>query len=115
MDEVIQEDSLDRQLREAAPYIDDDGFTGRVLKQLPPARLAGRRSVRALILLGITILASGLSYVLSGGGRFIEHGLAWLTTLPLLWVFALALVCGILATALGIAAALTNNRRLQAL
>ncbi len=113
MDEVTQEDLLDRQLREAAPYIDDEGFTGRVLNQLPPSR-AGRRSLRVLILLGITILASGLSYFLSGGGRFIDRGLAWLAALPVLWVFALALGCGIVVTGLGIAAAIANNRQLQA-
>src|SRR5437762_1503583 len=45
-----QEDWLDRELREAAPYIDDDGFTVRVLQQLP----APRRShdlLRSVILL----------------------------------------------------------------
>ncbi len=38
MNEIKQEDWLDRQLREAAPYIDDEGFTARVLQQLPPPR-----------------------------------------------------------------------------
>ena len=64
MDEKQQEDSLDRQLREAAPYIDDEGFTARVLQQLPPPR-RGLDSLRAAILLGITLLASALAYVLS--------------------------------------------------
>ena len=36
MKQVNQEDWLDRELREAAPYIDDEGFTARVLQQLPP-------------------------------------------------------------------------------
>ncbi len=58
MDEKQQEDSLDRQLREAAPYIDDDGFTVRVLRQLPPPR-RGRDSLRAVILLGITLFMAG--------------------------------------------------------
>ena len=68
MDQFIGEEELDRQLREAAPYIDDDGFTRRVLKQLPvqpaPARLRG------LILILTATLASVLTYVVSGGGRF---------------------------------------------
>ena len=38
MNEVKEEDWLDRQLREAAPYIDDKGFTARVLQQLPAPR-----------------------------------------------------------------------------
>ena len=113
MDEIIQEDSLDRQLRDAAPYIDDEGFTARVLQQLPPSRPT-RYSFRALILLGVTILASVLSYVLSDGGRFIDRGLAWLSALPVLWILALALGSGILVTSLGIAAAIANNRQLQA-
>src|SRR6266536_1359498 len=81
MDEKQQEDSLDRQLREAAPYIDDDGFTVRVLRQLPPPR-RGRDSLRAVILLGITLLASALAYVLSDGGRFLVIAMARLTALP---------------------------------
>ena len=35
MDEIEQEDWLDRKLREAAPYIDDDGFTARVMEAIP--------------------------------------------------------------------------------
>jgi hypothetical protein len=38
MDEKNREDWLDQQLREAAPYIDDDGFTARVLQKLPVVR-----------------------------------------------------------------------------
>ena len=50
MDEQRQEDWLDRQLREAVSYIDDEGFTAQVLKRLP-ARRPGRRPLRAVILL----------------------------------------------------------------
>jgi len=32
---MIDDDTLDRQLREAAPYIDDEGFTARVMAKLP--------------------------------------------------------------------------------
>jgi hypothetical protein len=112
MNEATEDDLLDQQLRNAAPYIDDEGFTARVLQQLPQSR-AGRRSVRAPILLGITVLGCLLSYLLSGGGRFIEQGVAWLAGLPVLWVLALALGCGIVVTGLGITAAIANNRQLQ--
>ena len=31
----MEQDWLDKKLQEAAPYIEDDGFTARVLRQLP--------------------------------------------------------------------------------
>src|SRR5437867_11779500 len=72
MSEIEQEELLDRQLRDSAPYIDDAGFTARVLKQLP-RKLSGprRESLRAVIIFGITLLASVLAYVLSDVGRFV--------------------------------------------
>jgi hypothetical protein len=112
MDEKEQEDWLDRQLREAAPYIDDEGFTARVLRQLPAPR-RGRNSLRAVILLGITLLASALVYVLSDGGHFLIVVAARLTTLPTLWLLILALGSGILVMAGGIIAAICKTRELQ--
>ena len=113
MNDVNQEDWLDRQLREAAPYIDDDGFTARVVKKLPAPRRR-RDSLRAVILLGITLLASALAYVLSDGGRFVSVGVERLAILPMLWIFALALASGVVMTGLGLAAAISsNNRRSQ--
>ena len=32
---MIDDETLDRQLREAVPYINDDGFTARVIARLP--------------------------------------------------------------------------------
>jgi hypothetical protein len=112
MNQVNQEDWLDRQLREAAPYIDDDGFTARVLQQLPPPRRSHDR-LRAAIILGMTLLASVLAYVVSGGGRFISVTLERLAALPALWVFALALASGLLITAVGATAAISKGRVLQ--
>jgi anti-sigma factor RsiW len=112
MDEIKQEDWLDRQLREAAPYIDDEGFTARVLRQLPPSRHA-RRSFRGAILLTITLLASVLAYLISDGGRFLVVAMTRLTTLPMLWLFVLALGSGILVMAGGIIAAVSKTRELQ--
>jgi hypothetical protein len=105
MDEKQQEDWLDRQLREAAPYIDDEGFTARVLQRLPPARRGGD-SLRAVILLGITLLASALAYVLSDGGRFVVVAMERLTTLPTLWIWAFAFGSGLLVMAGGVIAAM---------
>lgn len=112
MDEVNTEDWLDRQLREAKPYIDDNGFAARVMKQLPAPR-AQRRSLRAVILLGSTILASGLSFFLSGDARFIVVNLEKMATLPMLWIFTLALSCGLLVTGAGLVAALSRTRDVQ--
>ena len=109
MNEISQEDPVDRQLRDAAPYIDDDGFTARVLQQLP----APRRSLRGAILLGITLLASVLAYVISDGGRFLVVAMARLATLPAFWLFALAFCSGILVMIAGVIAATAKASELQ--
>jgi anti-sigma factor RsiW len=112
MKQVNQEDWLDRELREAAPYIDDEGFTARVLQQLPPRR-PPRDLLRAAILLGMTLLASALAYVLSGGGRFVGVTIERLTALPALWVFVLAAASGLVVAAVGAAAAVVRGRALE--
>ena len=112
MEQVNQEDWLDRELREAAPYIDDEGFTARVLQQLPPPR-RGHDLLRAAILLGMTLLASLLAYIVSGRGRFVSITLERLVTLPALWVFVLALVSGLVIAAVGATAAISRERGLQ--
>jgi hypothetical protein len=112
MKQVNQEDWLDRELREAAPYIDDEGFTTRVLQQLPPPR-RGHDLLRATILLGMTFLASLLAYVISGGGRFVSVTLERLAALPALWVFVLALASGLIMAAAGATAAISRDRALR--
>jgi len=109
MKQVNQEDWLDRELREAAPYIEDGGFTVRVLQQLPPPR-RGHDVLRAAILLGMTFLASVLAYVVSGGGRFVSVTIERLAALPALWVFLLALASGLMISALGATAAISQGR-----
>jgi len=112
MNEMQREDWLDRQLREAAPYIDDEEFTARVLQQLPPPRRR-QDSVRAIILLGISLLASALAYVLSDGGRFLVVAMARLAALSTFWLLALAFGAGLLLMVGGVVAALsrTNEAR----
>ena len=112
MNQVNQEDWLDRELREAAPYIDDDGFTARLLQQLPPPR-RGHDLLRAVILLGMTFFASVLAYVVSGGGRFVGITLERLAALPVLWVLVLALASGLVIAAIGATAAISRERGLQ--
>jgi hypothetical protein len=112
MEQVNQEDWLDGELREAAPYIDDEGFTARVLQQLPPPRRS-HDWLRAAILLGMTLLASVLAYVVSGGGRFVGLTFERLAALPALWIFVLALVSGLMIAAVGATAAISQGRASQ--
>jgi hypothetical protein len=106
MDEQLNDDRLDALLREEMPYIDDNGFTARVAHQLPAPRQ--RRSMRALILLGMTLLAAALAYVASGDGAPIAEGFTRLALMPMPLLISLALLCGLLVTAGGVAAALSK-------
>ena len=112
MEAMNQEDRLDRQLREAAPYIEDDGFTAHVLRQLPAPRQRGR-SARPVILIGMSLLASAVAYVLSDGGRFVVVAMTRLTVLPSLWIFLLALGAGILVMTGGLVAAMFKTSELR--
>lgn len=112
MNEQTEHDWLDRKLQEAAPYIEDDGFTARVLRQLPEPQLGGQ-FLRPLILVGMSALASALTYVLSDGGRFILVEMFKLTTIPTLWVVVLALASGMLVMAGGIFAAMSKTSQIQ--
>jgi hypothetical protein len=49
------DDPVEALLRERAPYLDDDGFTARVIGRLPPARNLAR--LRALVLLAAAAIA----------------------------------------------------------
>ena len=52
---MIDDETLDRQLCEAAPYIDDDGFTARVIASLPAARREPQW-LRAMIVVGLALI-----------------------------------------------------------
>ena len=84
MDEKLQEDWLDARLRDEAPYIDDAGFTARVMQQLPASR--PRYSFRNILLVCLTLLGSVLTYIVSGGGKFIGTGIDRVASLPMLWI-----------------------------
>jgi hypothetical protein len=55
----MNDHELESLLRGGAP-VDDDGFTAKVVQQLPPPR---KRAPRFAILLGATTLASGIAYL----------------------------------------------------
>ena len=108
MEEQLQEDWLDARLRDEARYIDDDGFTARVVQQLPRRRQS--RSSRSVILLGVTLIACALAYLLSGRGGFITDSAAFLVAMPLPTIYLLAIVSGVLITAVGASAAVLKLR-----
>ena len=108
MEENLQEDRLDARLRDEASYIDDGGFTSRVVHKLPARRV--RRSYRALILLGVTLAACVAAYLLSGGSWFIAEEATNLAMLPVtvIWLCAAAVTFVVMAG--GLAAALSKTR-----
>ncbi|HJT81168.1 MAG TPA: DUF5056 domain-containing protein [Chthoniobacterales bacterium] len=106
----IDDQELDRQLREAAPYIDDAGFTARVMQSLPAQSARAMERLRGTVLIVAALLASVLAYFLSGGGRFVYELVARLSALPPVWLFGLAGVAGIIVGALGLAAAVFTAR-----
>jgi hypothetical protein len=99
MNAMIDDETLDRQLREAAPYIDDEGFTARVMANLPVAQ-RDPRWLRAMILLGLAILGSGIAYVLSG--RFVREGVVQLSNFPIWLLLVFAFGCGLVIGAFAV-------------
>jgi hypothetical protein len=108
MDEQLQEDWLDKRLREEMPYIDDMGFTAHVVQKLPAP--GSRYSFRAAILVCVTILASIVTYVASDGGRFLVVAAYRLAAMPLLFVSLVAVCCSLVMTAVAASAAWSKMR-----
>jgi hypothetical protein len=98
---MTDDETLDRQLREAVPYIDDEGFTARVMSKLPAARREPRW-LRAMILVGLTALGSGVAYLLSGGGRFVREGMLQLSNFPIWLLLVFAFGCGLVIGAFAV-------------
>jgi hypothetical protein len=107
MDENLQEDWLDARLRDDAAYIDDGGFTAHVVQKLPARRV--RHSLRGVILLGVTMVASAIAYLLSGGGWFIAEGVTRFALLPLPVIWVCAAGATVLVMAGGLAAAMSKT------
>jgi hypothetical protein len=108
MDEKLQEDWLDARLRDEAPYIDDAGFTSRVVQKLPARQV--RRSYRALILLGITLAACIAAFWFAGGTSLAFEAYANVAMLPVMWMWIFAATVGVLVMAAGLAAAVSRAR-----
>ena len=108
MEEKLQEDSLDARLRDEAPYLDDAGFTSRVVQQLPARRV--RRSYRAFLLLGITLAACVAAFWLAGGTSLAIDTYASVAMMPVTLMWICAAAAGALVMAGGLAAAVTRAR-----
>jgi len=99
MNAMIDDETLDQQLRDATPYIDDEGFTARVMARLPAARRQPRW-LRAMILLGLALLGSGIAYLLGGG--FIREGVIQLSDFPIWLLLVFAFGCGLVVGAFAV-------------
>ena len=108
MDEKLQEDALDARLRDDAPYIDDAGFTSRVVQKLPARQV--RRSYRAFIFLGITLAACLVAFWLAGGTSFAIDTYANMAMLPVTWMWIGAAAATFLVMLGGLAAAVSRLR-----
>jgi hypothetical protein len=101
---------LEQRLRESSqPYIDDAGFTARIIGALPPSRRRAERR-RSLLLFGAALLGCGLMAVLGGSSPIafiatvMDRLAAW-STLPVPVLGATntvgVLACWVLALAAG--------------
>jgi ABC-type polysaccharide/polyol phosphate export permease len=102
---------LDARLREETPYIDDDGFTARVMKELP-LRPRAFQLQRAIIILAAAIVSVVVAYFGSGEGMFVRTGFVHLTALPPMELLALLFVCGLTVIVASACAALVRVRDL---
>jgi hypothetical protein len=107
MDENLQEDWLDARLRDEAAYVDDGGFTAHVVQKLPSRPV--RHWLRAVILLGLTLVASAIVYLLSGGGWFIAEEVVRFARLPLPVIWLSAAGATILVMVGGLAAVMSRT------
>ncbi len=107
MDEQLQDDWLDARLREEAPYLDDAGFTARVLQQLPAARPQASRA-RLAILLGTTVVACLIALVLAG--NFVLSAALFLVAVPLATDLLIAGACGLAVMTVGTTVAVARLR-----
>jgi anti-sigma factor RsiW len=99
---------LDARLREEAPYIDDAGFTARVMKQLPRRRWSWSTQ-RAFIIFAATLVSVVIAYFASGEGMFVQDAFARMSGLQPLQLLLLVFACGTGMTIAGLWAALARR------
>ena len=91
--------------------IDDAGFTARVVQKLP-ARPVRQCALARSFLLGVTLVASVIAYLLSGGGWFIAEGVTRLRCcrFTMIWLGAAAVTALVMAGGLAVAMSKTGAR-----
>lgn len=99
---------LDARLHDETSYIDDAGFTARVMKQLPRHRVSWS-SLRSFIILAATILSVVVAYFASGEGMFVHDAFARISGLQQLQLFLVIVGCGIAMTIAGLWVALVRR------
>jgi hypothetical protein len=97
---MIDDGTLDRQLREAVPYINDHGFSARVLARLPAARREPQW-LRVMIVLGLALLGTGVAYLI-GGGHIVREGIIEFANFPIWLLLVFAFGCGLVVGAFAV-------------
>jgi len=88
------------------PYINDDGFTARVIARLPATRREPQW-LRAMIVLGLALLGTGVAYLLSGG--VIRQGLIQMADFPIWLLLVFAFGCGLVVGAFAVVFAIRKT------
>ena len=78
MSEQPQHDWLEKALRQDVPYIDDAGFTARVVSTLPKRRK--RAWLRGAILVGTAALGCAIALFVLPGTQFVTESIVTLLT-----------------------------------
>src|SRR4029453_14522603 len=98
---MIDDETLDRQLREAVPYINDDGFTARVITRLPAARREPQW-LRAMIVFGLGLMGTRIAFFLSGWRSFVRQGVIQIADFPIWLLLVFAFGCGLVVGAFAV-------------
>jgi hypothetical protein len=104
---MIDDETLDRQLREAVPYIDDDGFTARVIARLPAARQEPQW-LRAMIVLGLALIGIAMACLI-GGGHIVRQGILEFANFPIWLLLVFAFGCGLVVGAFAVVFAIRRT------
>src|SRR3954468_19589933 len=98
---MIDDETLDRQLGEPVPYINDDGFTARLMASLPAARREPQW-LRAMIVVGLALIGTGIAYFLSGGSSLVREGVVKMADFPIWLLLVFAFGCGLVVGAFAV-------------
>ena len=109
---MIDDETLHRQLREAAPYINDDGFTAGVMARLPAARYEPQW-LRAMIVVGLALIGTGMAYFVSGGDSLVRQGIVQIADFPIWLLLVFAFGCGLVVGAFAVIFAIRKTPEIR--